>query len=864
MNLPNNIMTYQDAQGKSNNLSPAAISLFTPSIIQFVGKDKITGGDDSKFDERSDFYIYKNITSSQGYDNVYLKMPNASLIFGSERGIYNDTVVTSYLPFISNCEELGSHITFKNLLEHPKCNLIEKNKTTTFKFANFFAEAIGDNCDYTTTCFYDESFDSAKNNWMQFDYSLSREPLMNISKYAIDSDMYNKYVREFTMSVPDDLDAYNFTKLMSMVPLYMETEVTRLKSQDRNAIFIPRTIELTILYYTDENGERTIILPKLKLSDFEKLASKNDVEKVEYMKLFPNPPGREPIASKIYQFFKNQYEMQYMGIENMIKLYLYSNTTQFGEHFSDYFDYKKMSKDIMELASKLSNQTGAKQTIEDIDLTPDLLESYFKNVSAITFAEQASTQKLEEPVELPINPNKASDIHEEAVFNEFKDAYKNYYYNAYILNKHFYNFRVIIRPATWLEALNYNAFELYTYVITSIILLSMIFGLYVILYVIWRYPILRKVFRLSVNNFNEKKYEKLQFWEQQKCSSPFCTVKELFKNCILANIITSLPVYTLAIGFLFLFCYSNIFLKVPSTINEKGTDYNNPNDPNVVLMLKRNQLARFAVALISLGFLAFYYGSSMLTPDHEKELVAAKVIKPEQIKERSGQRWYAAKPIFYTILFLTIFISSISNFFTLSAIFQIVSAALYQLLISTIIENIFNKKTLTCSIIITLLELSIFDLILESTDFNIMLCLYLTYQFIKFFKILFNEKFSRFFNYVTKKCRRQTFEEKLLQEDRIGHVNEDMEMKTLNVNMITLTDVSTYICNDLIIIPFVVMKLSVLLLTNASETSIFNTMVLLIFASMTLVIDFFNFWLLLQTNTIKDGKHYNIYPIRPM
>jgi hypothetical protein len=852
LNPPNNIMTFYDTKGKRKNLSTAALSIFTPGIIDFIGKQKITGKNESLFDENTDLYVYKNITSSLSFDNIYTNKPNAT---NYSRNIYSDNVITNYLPFISNCDELGSHITFKNLLENPKCNLVEQNKTTTFKFSNFFAEATGDNCDYTTTCFYDENFDNTKDNWMQFDYSLSREPLMNISKFAINPDMYNKYIKNFTKTIPDDLDQYNMNKFMSTIPLFIETEVTRLKL-DSNTVYIPKNIEFTILYYTDELGERTIILAELKLTDFEELVPKNDANFDDvYKNLFPYPENRDPVNSKIYQFYKNQYEKQYMGIDNMIKLNLYSKTSQFKENFADYYDYKNISKAIMDdLDSDFNSQTSSGPKWDDYDPTPEALESHLKTVSAINFANRGSTQKYDHPTTLPDNPTKASDIHDEAAYNDFKDTYKTYYYNAYILNRHFYNFRVVIRPATWLEALNYNAFELYTYLITAVMLLLMIFVLYIILYVCWRFSIFRSLLRLTVNSFNEKKYEKFQFWECHKGCSYF-TIKEIFKNNILANLLTTVPISTVAVGFLYLFCHTNIFIHIPSNINEKVTDYNDPRDPNVALMLKRNKLGRFAVALISLGFLTFYYGAILLKPDYEKELLAQNVIKPEQIKERSGQRWNLVKPTFYTILILTIFITSIATFFSFSAIFQIICSALYQLVISTIIINVYNKKCIIGMIIITLLELSIFDLILENTDFNIMLCLYLSYQVTKFFKLLLNDKFSRFYNYVVKKCRKKTVEEKLLQEGHVGQINADMEVKRLNENIIALNELSCYVCSDFIIIPFIGLKLLVLYLTDSSDTDIFNTIVLLIFSSITLITDFINFFLLLKTSTIKDGKN---------
>jgi hypothetical protein len=860
MNIPNNIMSYFDTKRQPKNLFAATLSIFKPGIIDFVGKAKFTTGNESLFDEKTDYYVYTNITSQQGSDNIYSTPLNISNALGPDN-IYSDYVVTNYIPFISNCEGLGSHITFKNLLEQPQCNLLDKEKTTTFKFTDIFAVATGDNCDYTTTCFYDENFDSSKDNWMQFDYGLSQDPLMNISKYSLDSETFNKYVNDFTISVPDGLNIKNTTKFMEMIPLYIDTEVTRLKSQLSKAIYIPRNIQFTILYYTTEEGDRTIVRAEFKLTDFEELASKNNIE-IEYPKMFPYPANRAPVNSTIYKFFKNQYESQYMGISNFIRQNLYANTTQFRKYFPDYFQYKELSSEIKQLLFSEFNSSGTDIThLADEDLDPQKLIIFFKQALVENLAKQASARNLEQPTILPNQPNVTTDLPEN-ILNEFKDAYKTYYFNAYILNKHFYNFRVVIRPATWLEALNYNVFPLYSYVLVAVILLSAIFALYLLYYIIYKLGCCRSIFRLTINKFNESKFEKLKFWEDYKAQhSSFYTIKELFKNNIYANLIISLPVYIFVIGFLFLFYYPDIFMRIPSTIREKPQDYNDPSDPDVNLMLKRNKLARYALVMLALSFFTFYLGVLLLTPEHEHELIKEKLVTPHEVKQRNGRRWSLVKPLFFTILMLTVMLISISNFFNLSGLYQIISAVFYQLVICTFIQNLFDKKTVISSIVISLLDISIYDLIFESTDFNTMLCLFLVYQFIKYFKILFNQSLNRLFTYLIKKCIRRNYEKRLLaKEDSDDKAlsqdpNEDKETAVLSENMITLNEVSTYICNNFITIPFICFKLLILYLTpGTNQTTIFNTTTLLIFMSILFVIDAINFWLLLKTSAIKDGK----------
>lgn len=162
MNVPNNIMTYTDLNTKEvNNLYSSAISLNTPNILNFIDYQKILKYNETLFDPQSDFYIYKSIQVLLSPDiSVYGNDVNIKKIFDREDiTVYTDNIVTQYLPFISNCEVLGGHITFKDMLEHPSCNLVTKQDTTRFTFINFFATAQADSCDYTVKCFYDERFD---------------------------------------------------------------------------------------------------------------------------------------------------------------------------------------------------------------------------------------------------------------------------------------------------------------------------------------------------------------------------------------------------------------------------------------------------------------------------------------------------------------------------------------------------------------------------------------------------------------------------------------------------------------------------------------------------------------------------------
>ena len=161
-NIPFNLMTYKHPTNDVyNNLFEASLEIFSPSILDFVNITKFsTNKSNNTFDSNKDLYVYKDIHSnSNPSSNVFSNNPNTTEIFGQDIIFPSDKIVLLYLPFFSNCDELGVHITMRDLLNHQSCTLYDTKQSEAFSFYSLFAEGKSDTCDYVTTCFYDERLD---------------------------------------------------------------------------------------------------------------------------------------------------------------------------------------------------------------------------------------------------------------------------------------------------------------------------------------------------------------------------------------------------------------------------------------------------------------------------------------------------------------------------------------------------------------------------------------------------------------------------------------------------------------------------------------------------------------------------------
>lgn len=131
-------------QYKSNSL--AAISLHNSTVLDFIRSDRFLNCSEKDMNSKQDLFTYVNIEQINNEENPLIRYNTQKVNLTAEKQkekdrieglLYNingtkhvkenafwkDNFVTTYFPFIGNCKHLGSHITFKDFLKHPKCNL---------------------------------------------------------------------------------------------------------------------------------------------------------------------------------------------------------------------------------------------------------------------------------------------------------------------------------------------------------------------------------------------------------------------------------------------------------------------------------------------------------------------------------------------------------------------------------------------------------------------------------------------------------------------------------------------------------------------------------------------------------------------
>ena len=123
------------------NYYDLAASLNYPTVLDFIGSNRTLN--DTNLDSSIDYYIYKTVSTDIPTLSIYqqsfkeFKQNNRILKNYDNSSLLNDNVITPYLPFFSNCEIIGSHITFEDLLSFNNCTIKNANVYIIVKLGNF-------------------------------------------------------------------------------------------------------------------------------------------------------------------------------------------------------------------------------------------------------------------------------------------------------------------------------------------------------------------------------------------------------------------------------------------------------------------------------------------------------------------------------------------------------------------------------------------------------------------------------------------------------------------------------------------------------------------------------------------------------
>jgi hypothetical protein len=156
INQPTNFMYGYDYflnSTRSNSL--AAISLQNSTILDFIRAERFKNSSEKDMNSKEDFFTYINIEQISHTENplfiynrqsVNLTLDKEaeknridSLLYNlngtkyaNPKNYWNDNVFSTFMPFVGNCKFLGNHITFKDFLMHPSCNLTASSVNKLF------------------------------------------------------------------------------------------------------------------------------------------------------------------------------------------------------------------------------------------------------------------------------------------------------------------------------------------------------------------------------------------------------------------------------------------------------------------------------------------------------------------------------------------------------------------------------------------------------------------------------------------------------------------------------------------------------------------------------------------------------------
>lgn len=131
-------------QYKSNSL--AGVSLHNSTVLDFIRSDRFSNCTEKDLNSKQDLFTYVNIESIENIENPLINYLASSVNLTAEKqqekdyidallysingtkytnpnSYWKDSFVTTYMPFVGNCKFLGNHISFKDFLKHPSCNL---------------------------------------------------------------------------------------------------------------------------------------------------------------------------------------------------------------------------------------------------------------------------------------------------------------------------------------------------------------------------------------------------------------------------------------------------------------------------------------------------------------------------------------------------------------------------------------------------------------------------------------------------------------------------------------------------------------------------------------------------------------------
>ena len=167
-----------------------------------------------------------------------------------------------YLPFITDCDEYGSHVPLYLLFTSDKCNLISTSDTVSVSILAPLSSPNGDRCDYSLTCRTSEKLlkTGTLELWFQ-SYQLSQTNIFYFTRKQIDPDTYSNAIPNSTTKANSFSD--NFYGSSNIIGV---SSVRTASSYSKD--MIPKSVRLYVGYYQKNKIDKEILTSILYFEEF--------------------------------------------------------------------------------------------------------------------------------------------------------------------------------------------------------------------------------------------------------------------------------------------------------------------------------------------------------------------------------------------------------------------------------------------------------------------------------------------------------------------------------------------------------------------------------------------------------------------
>jgi hypothetical protein len=487
------------------------------------------------------------------------------------------------------------------------------------------------------------------------------------------------------------------------------------------------------------------------------------------------------------------------------------------------------------------------------------LAAYLSCLSAAKFTSISSS--FSQTITQPLNLTGLQDI-SYYDYSNYRNSLKELTNNAYILDKHIYRLRVIIRPANWMEALNYHAFSLTEYFVVFLLLLLILTAVYFVYHLLHLLPISAFLFTFY-KDFTESKIEGKKFYEKYRRSNKnFGALLSLVLNSVTAFFIITIPIGIVMNVVIPIFALTKLFDTLPSNYMQKSSDFNNTDDPAVQKMILANILSRIGIGIFLMGFGFLVLGGSAIKPDPLNEMVEKKLITDNFIKEKYNETIAENFTISAVIVICMFIYQQMKTTFILNPIMEVAEILIYQIVISNAMLIFFeNIDELTFNVINTVINLLSYSLVMGCQELNLMVLLFFTHQSVKLVRLLLFNKISQFSKLIINKLfKLHSDTDKMLEmmfqnKKTDGKIIDENETKVLNNNLRDVGFISSDISQSLMMITYLSLDLSIRKIVLKSEDSdVINQKCFLIMYGLSFALDIINYYFIINASEIKHRK----------